>query len=1029
MNQKNYPCAGALMCLLMLLLCFSVTQAQERLWGVSSSGALFSMNRDGSDYQSVNAFSDALYGYDVGGLLPLSNGEVMITTTASTADGYGAYNKITAQGLSQLYFVDYMQGDASRGLVQGDNGKVYTGLNSVLYNKLTGIVEMEPDGSDFNSFHISTIDQSEEYALTKGETGIYGLSRGDPNNNGFIFKLRADYHGIQVVYQFTGSEGGFRPTGRLMKGDNGFLFGTTLRGGLNNKGMFFKIKEDGTQLTKLFDLASKSITKPEANGQYQTLLDLLAEGYRPLTDSEGYYYIHDGTGIYKINPAGFQVSRISTVAADKIVLITPSFQHAVKVSNIADQSTGLSTDLSVQAHAFPGATGYDLQVSTISDFSTILMELSNNQPLFALNDLDESTTYYVRARPNIWPYYGETVSFTTRNPVDLTEQTILGFGYHDFYLDKEGDRPPFSLSVKNTIGLFGGAVQLSTGDILMVTESEQGAGEISKVTPSGLVTVYTLLDALDYSYLDEIMVEGADGYVYSLRFNVIGLEFAGFIRYKPDGSSYESSEVMHAEILQERNTISATTQGIYGITRGFTGTKGFLYKVRSDISDLDVLYYFQDATGARPQGKVVEGSDGFLYGTASLGGAFGAGVIYKIGMDGTQYTVLHHFSNANGNYPVTGLVTDGSGTLYGTTRLGGRNGKGVIFKINEDGTGFQKLLNFYDVGAINLASGGKVAEIKLGNDGYLYGVANIGAYRIKTDGTGFQKLHPDASSLDLIHQPFVPEVAVVSPANQSSNVSLNPIVSVTPVTGAATYSLELSKTANFSDSITTLTSEEPVFNVSGLEHFTTYFARVRSSLLPYYGETTSFTTQDEVSYVISPEDGETGVGVDPAPGVVRLDVTVKALPGATYYTVQVSQDPDFAGGPEIELSNWEGQTTLEFSWLFQYGTLYYARVKTNLSPDWGPVTSFQTLEDLAMNANVMESAVFPNPSASAFTLRSGTEEIRSISITDTNGMVVYQNDSVENDAAFQFGEELKKGIYILKIKGTAGEKVLRLIKQ
>jgi hypothetical protein len=62
-------------------------------------------------------------------------------------------------------------------------------------------------------------------------------------------------------------------------------------------------------------------------------------------------------------------------------------------------------------------------------------------------------------------------------------------------------------------------------------------------------------------------------------------------------------------------------------------------------------------------------------------------------------------------------------------------------------------------------------------------------------------------------------------------------------------------------------------------------------------------------------------------------------------------------------------------------------------------------------------------------LRRGTEEIRSISITDTNGMVVYHGDPVENGASFRFGEELKKGIYILKIKGTAGEKVLRLIKQ
>ena len=948
MKKQIYPRLAALLC---LLLCFSVTQAQERLWGVSSSGMLFSMNPDGSDPQSVTGFSAAIYGYNISGFLELSNGEVMVTTEQTTVEEeYGAHSKITAHGLSRLYFIDYVQGyGAGRGLVQGDNGKVYTPSTHVIYAKLDGIVELEPDGSGTGGFGVPSTDYSSEFALTKGENGIYGLSRGDSNNDGFIFKVRSDERRNQIIYQFTGSEGGIRPTGRLVKGENGFLFGTTLRGGLNNNGMFFKIKEDGTQLTKLFDLASKSITKPEADGKYQTLLDLLAEGYRPVTDSEGHYFIFDATGIYKVNTAGFLVSKISTVAADKIDFITPSFQHAVKVSNIADQSTGLPTDLSVQVTAFPGATRYDLQISSTPDFSTILTELSNSEPLFTLSDLDESTTYYVRARPNIWPYYGETVSFTTQGPVDLTKQIIFGQSLQKFYLNKDGSGQPFQFSILLEIGLPVGVLQLSNGEILVVSSPDAtSSGRISKVTPSGLVTLYTLNEALDYSYLRDCMVEGNDGYVYSLRFGVMDPRFTGFIRFKIDGSSYERPSASQYALLYG-SKLAATSHGIYGISKGFTDNKGFLYRIKNDMSGVDVLYNFQDATGSRSEGKVVEGSDGYLYGAGRDGGAFNAGVLYKIKPDGTQYTIIHNFKTTDGSYPVTGLVTNGSGVLYGTTRLGGMNGKGVIFRINEDGTGFQKLLSFYDVGAINLVSS-IVAEISLGDDGYLYGVANTGFYRIKTDGTGFQKLKADANGVkaDLIRQPFVPDAAVVSPANQSAMVSLNPTINVKPVTGAATYTLELSETANFSDSITTLTSTEPVFTLSSLEHFTSYYARVRSSLLPYYGETTSFTT---LGALVETQ------GIDQANGRSAV------------------QDEAYADAASTEVS------------------------------------------------------VFPNPSATTFTVKRGSEEIRSLSITDTNGMVVYQSDQVENAPSFQVGEGLKKGIYILRIKGASGEKVIRLVRQ
>jgi uncharacterized repeat protein (TIGR03803 family) len=92
-----------------------------------------------------------------------------------------------------------------------------------------------------------------------------------------------------------------------------------------------------------------------------------------------------------------------------------------------------------------------------------------------------------------------------------------------------------------------------------------------------------------------------------------------------------------------------------------------------------------------------------LYGTTSGGGSSGDGVVFKVNTDGSNYTMLHQFTNSggriNGMAPVGGLVLSGT-TLYGTTSQGGITnsfnpyGIGTVFTINTDGSGFTVLKTF-----------------------------------------------------------------------------------------------------------------------------------------------------------------------------------------------------------------------------------------------------------------------------------------------------------------------------------------------
>jgi uncharacterized repeat protein (TIGR03803 family) len=99
------------------------------------------------------------------------------------------------------------------------------------------------------------------------------------------------------------------------------------------------------------------------------------------------------------------------------------------------------------------------------------------------------------------------------------------------------------------------------------------------------------------------------------------------------------------------------------------------------------LYTFTGgADGGWPAGNLIADKSGNLYGTTSVGGPNGAGTVFKLAPDGTE-TVIYHFTGAtDGDLPMSGLLMDSAGNLYGVTEIGGANGAGNVFKVSPDGT-------------------------------------------------------------------------------------------------------------------------------------------------------------------------------------------------------------------------------------------------------------------------------------------------------------------------------------------------------
>ncbi len=153
-----------------------------------------------------------------------------------------------------------------------------------------------------------------------------------------------------------------------------------------------------------------------------------------------------------------------------------------------------------------------------------------------------------------------------------------------------------------------------------------------------------------------------------------------------------------------------------------------------------LLYAFCSQAGCPdgdlPNGALVQGTDGNLYGTTSAGGARGGGTVFKISPSGSLTTIYSFCSQTNctdGFSPNGGLVQGSDGNFYGTTFAGGfeyyecgstEGSCGTVFKISPSGA-LTTLYSFcYEQNCLNgdLPAAGLV----LGSDGNFYGTAAYG---------------------------------------------------------------------------------------------------------------------------------------------------------------------------------------------------------------------------------------------------------------------------------------------------------------
>jgi uncharacterized repeat protein (TIGR03803 family) len=197
--------------------------------------------------------------------------------------------------------------------------------------------------------------------------------------------------------------------------------------------------------------------------------------------------------------------------------------------------------------------------------------------------------------------------------------------------------------------------------------------------------------------------------------------------------------------IPQAGLIADSSGNLYGTTNASGAFfSGVVFKLAPNRIETVLHAFTGGGDGANPQAGLISDGSGNLYGTTAKGGPSGNGVVFKLSPGGT-YTVLHSFTGSDGGTPEASLIADSSGNLYGTTEAGGPPaqscgglGCGVVFKLSPGGT--YTVLHSFAGGSIDGANpaAGLIADSK----GNLYGTTAKGGpsgngvvFKLGPDGT------------------------------------------------------------------------------------------------------------------------------------------------------------------------------------------------------------------------------------------------------------------------------------------------------
>ena len=502
---------------------------------------------------------------------------------------------------------------------------------------------------------------------------LYGTSAGDGENQGNVFSYAPATNTYTQLYAFgsnnTFGDGAF-PYGALVASGN-TLYGTTENGGPGGVGIVFAVDATTGAETVIASFTGTNGGNPLAG------MILVNGALYGTTSSAGYYNAGPMNGlpaslpgtVFKLNPTNGALATVATfngvnplysntsslrgvngLLAGTTAIAGPSGHSAVFTvdptngaeATLADLGTKDLTAAALTGSAkmlygttkTGGANGWGSVFSVnpaTGKTSTLYSFTAGNDGEFPAAPLLQSGGALYGTATFGGPNYGGTVFKI--NPKTGVETTIYGF------------------TLQNDGGVSSAGL-LTAGGLLYGTTAYGGSGSANGVVFS--VDPASGAETVLHSF------SGGGGFTTS------------------DGANPTSG------LIDVAGTLFGTTPygGINAPACLGYGC-GVVYSINIATGTETVLHTFTGADGAYPQAVLVK-KGSLLYGTATAGGSFGYGTIFTIDpATGVETTIYSFTGGDDGAMPDAGLFAL-SGTLYGTTSLGGVGNIGTVFSLGSD---------------------------------------------------------------------------------------------------------------------------------------------------------------------------------------------------------------------------------------------------------------------------------------------------------------------------------------------------------
>jgi uncharacterized repeat protein (TIGR03803 family) len=611
--------------------------------GPDGLGTVFKMTPAGV-VTMLHAFGAAGGGPYMTGLVQGPDDALYGTTT--TPGGTGTTFRITPAGafttLAHLSGAGMFSATGTRALALATDGNFYGSIGPALFR-------MSPDGAITYLHDFGDLDAPATGLVQASNGDLYGITTGFFGAPSSAFKISTS--GAYTALRTFSYGEVMRPTGAMVQGPDGYLYGTDV--GFGAPANLFRMATDGT-LTIVHTFSTAEALP--AGGLIVAGGRLIGMTTVPLPLQGGTV----GTGVGVAYAA-------TTSGAFGTFFTFPDGPGSSPYGALLPADDGF-----IYGTTFYGRTAV-YRMTADGDVKTF----------HAFTDAEGTRPWAGLIQGADGDFYGACAVGGTDGAGTIFKMNRSGVltKVHDFH-GADGRAPTGQL------------LQASNGDIWGTTVSggAKNCGTAFKITPDGVLTTL-------YSFASAGAQEGgcapiagltpwADGNFWGTSNGYFPLIPANVYRMTPAGVYQQVFSLTAPENNASNSTFGSLVQGSDGRLYGTSyrdpspacshACPGTVFAISLNRTfGFTTLHVFDNSDGSGP-GNLVE-ADGWLYGGTVFGGANNAGTLFRVSKTG-EFETLHRFTGKDGANPVSRLLPMPDGSFLGTTSAGGANGVGVLFR-------------------------------------------------------------------------------------------------------------------------------------------------------------------------------------------------------------------------------------------------------------------------------------------------------------------------------------------------------------